>query len=53
MFAKAYINMMKNIIADSHQLKHLSKKRWNYMGKGMQVGQGKKFKKNVIKMKIS
>ena len=50
--------MMKNIIADSHQLRHLSKRRWNYLGnrvnrwkKGMQVGQGKKSRKN-IKMKI-
>ena len=58
MFAKVYINMMKNIIADSHQLRHLSKRRWNYLGnrvnrwkKGMQVGQGKKSRKN-IKMKI-
>ena len=45
MFAKAYINMMKNVIADSHRLRHSSKRRCNYMGnqlyrrkKGMQVG---------------
>ena len=31
MFAKAYINM-KNVIADSYRLRHLSKRRWNYLG---------------------
>ena len=54
MFAKEYINMMKNAIADFHPMRCLSKRRWNYLGnrvnrwkKGMQVRQGK-----MIKMKI-
>ena len=59
MFAKEYINMMKNAIADFHPMRCLSKRRWNYLGnrvnrwkKGMQVRQGKKLKRNMIKMKI-
>ena len=45
---------MKNVIADSHQLRHLSKRRWNYVEKGMQTGGGekKKLKRSIIKMKI-
>ena len=61
MIAKAYINMMRNVTGDSHRLRHLSKRRWNYLGnrvnrwkKGMQIGRGekKKSKRNMIKMKI-